>query len=264
MSEPYIIAFSGGSSGRFISYIIWSLLSNNTTDFLMNEENSAHSNKSSWGMGIEGVEDGTDVDIYEKFKFVPESPFNILLTHVFPKFDMIYERYPKAKIIIIIFELSDFIEVKGNSLIKNTLSNNFRCIKEQQEAEMDLEHITKEIFKKNILKKDITQDQIQHILEIWYSRTVNIPRENRKHNKSLVFLDPILNTSYEQLLIIPYQEIYFKNNNGEYVGLKKLEDFSGIKANEITKKNYEKYVKDRDIFIPTKMPWLLKNKTLNN
>lgn len=256
MSEPYIIAFSGGSSGRFISYIIWSLLSNNTTDFLITEENSAHFYEGS--RGIEGVEDCTDIDIYEKFKFVPKSSFNILLTHVFPKFDMIYERYPKAKIIIITFELSDFIEVKGNSFIKNTLSNNFRSIKEQQESEMDLEFITKEIFKKNILKKDITQDQIQHILEIWYSWAVNTPRENRKHIRSLVFLDPILNSSYEQLLIIPYKEIYTKNNN-KYTGLQKLEDFTNIKANEMTQKNYEKYIKNRDTFISNKMPWLLSN-----
>jgi hypothetical protein len=260
MNDSYIIAHEAGTSGRFVGYVLWSLLTDSTDDFQITTVNSAHFYEFSFGADWHNM-DSAGNNIYEEVTFNNDAPVKLIRTHIFPKVDLIYKRFPDTKIILISFTKDDALEVTGNCFYKNCLADEGMDLN----AKYITEKYTRRVFQKNILKEDLTLEQIQIIIETetnWDFFTTN--------NYSL-FLDPKI--SIPNLLILPYQELYLKNNNGEYVGLKKIEDFSGIKANEIIKKNYEKYVKGRDIFISTKMPWLnhgilnipwlLKNKTSN-
>jgi hypothetical protein len=260
MDDSYIIAHEAGTSGRFIGYIIWSLLTNSTDDFQITTVNSAHFYDFFIGTDCHNM-DSAGSNIYEEARFNNDAPIKIIRTHIFPKVDLIAKRFPDTKIILISFTKDDALEVVGNNLYKNCLADEGMDL----QAKNILERTTMRVFQKNILKENLTLEQIQVIVETetnWDFFTTD--------DYSL-FVNPSI--SIPNLLILPYQEIYLKNNNEEYIGLKKLEDFTSIKANETAHKNYEKYVKGRDIFISTKMPWLkhgvlnmpwlLNNKTLN-
>ena len=252
MDDSYIIAHEAGTSGRFIGYILRSLISSSSEDLLLTKENSTHYYYPQYfGVDFTNMEP-TGVNVYEKATFINDATLKVIQTHIFPKVDLIYKRFPDTKIILISFTKDDALEVVGNNFYKNCLADEGMG----PNAKYITEKYTRRVFQKNILKEDLTLEQIQIIIE------TETKWDFFKTDDYSLFLNPKI--SIPNLLILPYQEIYLKNNNGEYVGLKKIEDFSGIKANEITKKNYEKYVKGRDIFISTKMPWLLKNKTLNN
>jgi len=243
MSDPYIVAFEAGSSGRFISYILDSLLSGTNELFLVAKDNSAHLHNSIKGVDFSTCADPNSSNIYQQIKFVYEEPIKILTTHTFPNFDVIYGKYPNAKIIIISFRKLELLEITGNNLYKNLFSCYFQNVYIQHEK---VEKFTKKIFKKNIPKEELTANQIQKIIE-----TMAFWNDSP-------YCEPNI-SQYSNLLILPYHEIYNKNHNDYYIGLQKLEDFIGKSANEGVRENYSKYVKGRDTFISTKMPWLSKN-----
>ena len=241
MSEPYIVSFEAGSSGRFISYIICSLLSGTNEPFLVDEDNSAHIYNSIKGVDFSIHDNTNSNDVYQKIKFVDEENIKFMYTHRFPDFH-IYERYPNAKIVLITFQKTDLLEIKGNDMHKNLFSNYFKNIYYDER----IEHLTKKIFRKSIPGEELTAKQIQKIIEmmvIW---------------DDSLFCEPNIAPS-SNLLILPYHEIYTKNHNDYYIGLQKLEDFTGKAANDGLRENYSNYVKGRDTFISTKMPWLSKN-----
>jgi hypothetical protein len=248
MDNSYIIAYQAGCSGRFIGYILKSLLSSSTEEFLITPENSAHFYDSITGVKFNALDpDSNSSKVYEHVVFKDDAVFKILLTHTFPKIDIISKRFPNTKIIVISFTKEDGLEIIGNSVYKNWLAVN-----EGVNAKTNLEKQTTRLFKKSILKKDLILDQIKIIIE-------DMAYWNVFQTKHLEYISPFLNTtiSYHNLLTLPYREIHTKNENNEYIGLKKLEQLTGITASEIIKKNYEKYVAGRDILISTKMPWLL-------
>lgn len=252
MDNSYIVAYEGGSSGRFIGYMLWALLSNSTEDFQITEENSAHFYDFALGVDFNDVSSNAS-NVYEEITFRDDVSFKILRTHTFPKIDIISKKFPNTKIIVISFTEKDAMEVMGNTVYKNWLSETSL---NDPKSKPTLEKNIRRVFKRNILKENLTLDQIRMIIE-------DLVYWDVLQTTHLEYISPFLNPtiSHPNILIIPYHELYLKNDDGEYVVLKKLEDLTNTKANIITQKNYEKYVKGRDIFIAKKMPWLLKNDT---
>jgi hypothetical protein len=259
MYDPYIIAFASGTSGRFISYIVRSILSNNAEDFLITEQNSAHLYKSNFGTIFNNTSVNAD-EIYEKIDFNFDEPIKILTSHTFPQIDIINKRFSKTKIIVITYEMSDLLEIAGNNFFKNALGDN-HISEVVDNSSRILESMIEKIFLRKIPKENLTQRQVQQIIETmrgWAIKNISLRFEDG------LFYRPNVDILYEHLLILPYNEIYDKTKTGEYIGLQKLEDFMGFRANDITRKNYEKYVKGQENLISTKMPWILKNDIENS
>ena len=280
MDDSYIISFINGSSGRFVKFILYSLLTDYKEEIRMNKENSAHlENFYTGGSEAHKFDKGGDHDtgkivgesIFSLLEFdsdLPKGTPKIFQTHQYPQFDIIQKRLPNTKLIMISVDEDDWIEVVGNTVYKNGISMLIRNNNSEYLAERELNYMPwlKNIYMKVLgvdldlpFKFDIkeTEKIVNYIHSLWKQYKLdNITTSS--------FVNQIENfEKYPNLTIINYKDLYKKTSNGSYVALEKLEKLSNTVANTQTFKNYEKYVIGRDRFIQESMPWLLKEKPNN-
>ena len=272
MTVPYIIAFTQGSSGRFVKYLLYNLLTDSHEDIQNNyQTNSAHGSDD---RRYTGFTESKELDVYnanhednykvwDLFQFddplrEPMAP-KILATHIYPDFERIKNNLgPDVKIIIIAVHPMDLMEV----VINDKLKNYFDVF---QGKSPDTNHpstipdlisrYNKFVGKKYnpmFNKEDIIQigkgcgiETLQYFLsKLWD----NDERWKNSHFDSrlmpyMVSQDNI-DWPADQLLILPYGAIADKID-GEYIWLKKLEKLTGAKANEVTKAAFKKYIDGR-------------------
>ena len=280
MDDSYIISFINGSSGRFVKFILYSLLTNYTEEIRITEENSAHLENFYTGGRASHLVD-TEIDkkrnfdigkspgetIYSFLEFdsgiSPEVP-KIFQTHTYPEFEIIQRRLPNTKIVLINLEEDDWLEVIGNSVYKNAIAlltdrdNGIQLTEHQNNYLAWLRGAYLKVVGVDInlpFKYDINETKkiVYYIHELWK----NHKNENITTSS---FINPIADfKKYSNLTLISYKDLYTKTNDGNYIALNKLEKMSNKIANEQTFKNYEKYVNGRTKFIQTKMPWLTGN-----
>ena len=284
MDDSYIISFINGSSGRFVKFILYSLLTDYKEEMRMNTENSAHLENFYTGARIgHGVDSTLDKKrnfdigkspgetIYSFFKFdsdIPAGVPKIFQTHTYPEFDLIERRLPDTKVILINVEEDAWLEVVGNSVYKNAIAllndrdNGIQLTEHQTNYLLWLRNVYLKVVGVDIdlpFTYDIkeTEKIVYHIHDLW--------RKHKNENITISsYINPIADfEKYPNLTLINYKELYEKTGNGSYVGLEKLERISRNVANEQTFKNYEKYVNGREKFVQKNMPWLSGNSTVN-
>ena len=284
MDDSYIISFINGSSGRFVKFILYSLLTDYKEEMRMNTENSAHLENFYTGARIgHGVDSTLDKKrnfdigkspsetIYSFFEFdldIPAGVPKIFQTHTYPEFDLIERRLPDTKVILINVEEDAWLEVVGNSVYKNAIA----LLNDRDNGIQLTEHQTNYlVWLKNVYLKVVgvdidlpftydikeTEKIVYYIHDLW-------KKYKNENIKISGFINPIADfEKYPNLTLINYKELYEKTGNGSYVGLEKLERISRNVANEQTFKNYEKYVNGREKFVQKNMPWLSGNSTVN-
>ena len=117
MNDPYIVAFPAGSSGRFVAYILYSLLSNTSEPFLVEEDNSTHLFNSMIGVDFSTCSNPNNHDIYHKESLTVNSPELFLKS--FKNIELIKE--PKINLFFKIG--ATLIRKKINEKIKDILLN---------------------------------------------------------------------------------------------------------------------------------------------
>lgn len=228
----YIISFFPGTSGKLIAQVLWRMINDIDETIAFTPENSAHVSypwENSWSHP-----DSTDPNIpgpriYDKIAL---NDISIFATQMYPDFDVIRDRLPDSKLIIISVGEDDLKEIAFNHITKNTkVSNHYRTKFEQSGAKLDDQFWQSLIKQRQIdllrwykLKQDDT-DLYRNFSKYY---RVNVPED---------FID--------RVLIIKYSELY-EMTGDSYVALEKLEHFTGRKATELVKHSYIQYVKNRE------------------
>lgn len=112
--DPILVAFTQGTSGRFISTISYMLVNDLNKEIKWNDVNNAHT-----------------VDIDEKIwllttpsLFVNKKSWKIKFTHEYPDFDLIKSKIPNCRFILIGFTEDNITEIIFNHYFKNKLDIN--------------------------------------------------------------------------------------------------------------------------------------------
>jgi hypothetical protein len=276
-NHPYFISFTQGSAGRLVKYLLYNLLTNSSDELdihpITNSTHLSDKRYSGYGYDMYATSDLEDPnngipacrnDIWNIIKFDnPPRDFiapKIFATHVFPNFKLIRERLgPDVKFIIITINPKDLIEVVLNDKLKNYYD---LITGISHDTPLLASVITQELIKRydrflgkqypgTFVKEDIIQIAksltMEH-LEYFLSKATDTPCTHDADADSRIgtYMNtpPVTDYPMNQVLYLPYNEIATYNNNG-HLWLKKLEKFTGKKANEVTKESYQKYLNGR-------------------
>ena len=284
MSDSYIISFINGSSGRFVKFILYSLLTDYKEEIRMNKENSAHlENFYTGAKNAHLIDTRLDKEknfdtgkseketIYSFLEFdtdVPAGVPKIFQTHTYPEFETIQKRLPDTKLILINLEEDDWLEAVGNCVYKNAIAllndrdNGVELTDHQNNylawlKDVYLERLGIDLTLPFTYDIDETEKIVYHIHNLWKMYKL-------KTIKTSGFINPIADfKKYPNLTVINYKDLFKKTPSGSYVALETLEKLSNTVANEQTFKNYEKYVNGRNRLVQESMPWILKEKPNN-
>lgn len=272
MIDRYIVSFEAGTSGRFVCSIVWNLINNFDFEYEFTDTNSAHL-RGPWIESIEYIDSENKLNniksnpslvnhpnVYGNIHFTDNNisshnqySSGLLQTHTYPNFDIISQRIPNAKIIIIAFEENDIIEI-----ILNTLYKNF----------FDLSIVSGwlEPFKKS---NHLLYDKLINMCDIYHT-TNSLPNIDYMRNicieyckyfitnpvfnkKSPFYIDNNINIDTNNTLILPYKELFTKSKTG-YIGLDKISNFTKKQISYNTFLSYKKYVDGRNYFLKNAMP----------
>lgn len=276
-NHPYIIAFTQGSSGRFVKYLLTNLLTNSSLELntcpITNSTHVSDRRYTGYVYNRVKLEDGavdwgqSSSDIWHVINFddpplEPGAP-KIFATHRFPDFKTIKERFgPNVKFIIVTIEPKDLVEVVINDKLKNyydMLSGTSRDNRGHPILMKELirryERFVGKHYPLTFVKEDIIQIgkslAIEHLTYFLSKATNCLDHQDQDAETRLetyMNLPPITEYPMDQVLLLPYSEIATKVDDG-YVWLKKLEQFTNKKANEITQQSYQNYINGRNELI---------------
>jgi len=259
----YVVSFRGGTSGRFISNLLWMMVHDTPFELTFTKENSAHDH-SPWcrTWGDHGYR-YNDVDVYDFWSFtIPEK--GILATHTYPDFDTIRKRMPGSRIILITFNKDDLLEIVTNMIYKNYIEQVRNFIK----------YNDKKTFISKVSTKDYERFYVTHMK--MYGKAMCLD-ESLIDNRE--FIDTIIYVKYDHLfngfeqdemfkdnqdslnsddtLVVKYSDI-FKQENESYVVLTQLRKFLNVSTSEETDRAvdtaYKKYVSNRVDFLRNNLP----------
>ena len=126
--DPLIVAFSPGTSGRFICAISHMMTYNLTNNIKWTEENSAHNYEYYYDVYWTGApahlnNNKNFVNTHLIYKYLHLTTYQIMPTHAYPNFKLIEERNINCKIIIIGWCKDNFTEIAFNNVKKNNTIN---------------------------------------------------------------------------------------------------------------------------------------------
>ena len=249
MNDTYIVSFVAGTSGRFLANILWNMINHSTTETKYTMFNSAHYEKpwtENWDVklnepSIEWSVNGPTA--YNIFNFT--SNIGIMTSHTYPDWDVIRERFPKTKIILVTYDEDDIPEIVGNLMYKNGFDLFFADKNRKSMTFNSICEIYKELFNEEFKEQDLTLYKLEQIfnkmLDFWKPKMLSWVK----------FMDsPVPTDLVDRTLIIPYKDIYNSST------LDALIDLTGHPINDKIKKSYDVYVENRDKLIKEKMPWI--------
>ena len=274
--DVYIISFAQGSSGRFVKFLLYNLLTDSSDELDVHPiTNSTHQADRYTGYTYNednqdgGAKDWSDSrhDIWHMLEFdnPPREPGipKIFHTHRFPDFNVIRSRLgPNVKFIIITIDPFDLIEVVINNKLKNyydVITGVSPDTKGHPAIMRTLvKHYLKFLGKRyplQFVKEDIIQIAkgiaMEHLAYFLSKATTTGNFQDRDvENRigpymSYMNVSPVIEYPMDRVLFLPYHALYAYQNDS-YVWLKKLEDFTGKTANAVTKESYQTYIDGRN------------------
>jgi hypothetical protein len=206
--QHYIVSFLAGSSGRFISSIVWNMINEIDQVIEFTDVNSAH-NESPWEPSWHhpSAESSRDNEIYNGLEFIGDC--GLLATHTFLDYEVMRRNLLNVKAILITIDRRDIEEISHNTVVKNGNSP------------------------KNIPRR---AKEFNHAFYIEKSPTRLIYK----------FYEPnIPEDLTDRILTIQYSEIY-KEVDGSFVALEKLKSFTGKECPPNAFSSYQQYVTNRN------------------
>lgn len=230
--ESYIISFFPGTSGKLIAQVLWRMINGIDEEILFTPQNSAHVSypwETSWSHPLTKDPNVAGPNMFDELSFQSKG---ILATQMFPNFDVLADKLPNTKVIVIQVEEQDLKEIAFNHITKNSMvSANYKKKAEERGYILD------DDFWDNVLK----ERQIDLIR--WYK--LNQDDTDLYRNFSKYYRVSIPEQYLDKALIIKYNEIY-KPQEDSFVALQKLEDFVGRKAGKLVSASYTTYVENRN------------------
>jgi hypothetical protein len=121
--NPLIVSFAPGTSGRFISAISYMLQHNLSENIIWTEDNSAHNftkfTECYWINAPEELVNNQFLNSTLIYQYLNLKAGSIMPTHAYPEFELIKQKIPNCKIIIIGYDSNNLSEVILNRIKKN-------------------------------------------------------------------------------------------------------------------------------------------------
>jgi hypothetical protein len=231
-NQSYIISFFPGTSGKFIAQVLWRMINDLDDEIVFTPENSAHVSypwQNSWMHPTTDDPNNAGTDIFKELTF---SGSGILATQMYPEFNVINDRLPNTKLIIIAVEEDDLLEIAFNHITKNTMvSQHYRGKLESKGHELN-----NDLWKQLIIERQID-------LKRWYKLNQN--DTDLYGNFSKYYNVYVPEDFLDNTLIIKYSDIY-KEQGDSFVALEKIKEFAGKEANQSVIESYNTYVMNRN------------------
>ena len=256
IKDSYIVAFRAGSSGRFISNILYGIITESMgSNFKLSQYNSTHLDTKHGGTfklintsltSPSFPSNFSHKYFYENFMFTQDP--GIVHTHTPPTYSVIKERYPETKIIIISFTENDQNEIIYNSFLKNGLedleNNDFKPDNPDSRLFCKIYY---KFFGEYYNGQKLSIDQKRKILE---------EVENFMNYDPMIayYKNPQIAEDYiDKTLVIMYDDIV---HNSDKI-IEQLQKFSGKTNVDISiKEYYNAYLEGRKKLIEQHMPWV--------
>jgi hypothetical protein len=268
-SEPYVIAFPAGAAGRFVQYLLYNLLTDEQDELETTPSvNSSHPSNRYTGHTCLNT---NDPDVWNSFvfdinpkRFAPK----IMHSHIFPNFSLIRDRLgPAVKIIIITVDLDSILEVTINDKVKNyhdlvqgiwPKPNVEKEFYENQMFQMNMQYerflgkpfpgvfVLDDTIQ---LGKNMAFEVMKYLTKSLSGVALGAPVESFEYEerlKNFVFLPNEIDYPKEQILILPFNELFSHGDDGKFVWLNKLEAFTNKQADAVTIDGYQKYIDGRN------------------
>lgn len=209
-----MLSFHAGTSGRFLTTVLWYMMNHIDEVIPFSENNSAHVIRPWEGQNTYRLSswDCNAKDVYKDIEWINPG---IIATHTYPDFEELQHNpnLANVKVILILVDEDDYEEVAHNCFVKNSEL-------EPQYPEDTLLHRFK---RQNELK---LKDQFSWMYN--YTDASLIPESLK-----------------DRILIVKYKELY-EEVDGSYVALEKLKALLGTDILPNTFKSYQTYVNNRN------------------
>jgi hypothetical protein len=265
--KNYIVSYAPGSSGRFLTAVLFKTVNQNNTPVILTPENSGHNERENEiEFGYYPLEKYSNLHplLYHELKrFEKNDVIPVFTTHAFPAFNVIERRseeFTGTRFINISYEEDDEDVLIANTIIKFTVPHIkiFNINNKNQPQFFGIRYLLSE-FKKTY-GYEITSDNVSTIDTI--KKLCDIERKRQvKHETEIVkFKHPnnIPESFKDRTLVIKYKDIFIKTKTS-YVALEQLSNFVGLVIPDKVMKSYTDYVNTQPIIINTYTPWLSKS-----
>ena len=257
MDNTYFVGFLQGTSGRFISSIMWSLLNDLDTSTPYSDFNSAHlETRCCLNWVTTDLPDPTwDKECYQLIDFnngktnLNPNGIRLFYAHVYPDFETIFSRFSDAKVVVVGIDESDYLEIAGNYLFKNAIEKTCGCFKDVLPYRIKFYY--QMLYNKECEDShEFTKNEIFEIVNLNQKKMHSVPY-------ALAYAETHIPEKFSKnVLFIKYNDIYAQNEHGDYIGYEKLKQFTNCAGNQIIEENYKNYVKGREKFLQTHLPWI--------
>ena len=250
MGDTYIVAFKAGSSGRLVANLIWGLITESVHEYHLTDFNSTH-NFTPYATSFDISEVPVNNRIYSSpetykyFKFT-NNP-GIITLHAYPDFDVIRQRFPTTKIVIVSYSNENLSEITGNSLIKNGIEALLRGSTPCNDT-MFFSSTYKSIFGEDFNGQEIPLNERRSIFNKYQDRV-----SHEFYNSK--FVNPVIPDDFlDKTLILSYDDLC----NDKCETLNKLYKLTNSSPKSNITELYEGYLQGRNRLIESCMPWVDK------
>ena len=195
----------------------------------------------------------THPKIYNEFKFEYYNyklyNFNhvgLLHTTKYPDFEVVFNRYPNTKIIIISLDEDDKLEITTNIVYKKWLTTKLEKLQpfdrmQVQTAYMD--YYGKALESIDNLEKEFVDFFIKKIYNTL---------EKKSYFTS--YVDPIIPKEHEEKILVIKHKDFFTKKDEQYLGLENLSTFINQPVNEDITYKYNSAIEKREVFVKKHLP----------
>jgi len=265
----YVVCYPAGSSGRFLSTVIYKMINGVNETIITTDENSAHleqENKIITGYTL--VKNNNHPFVFKEMirdKLTDVTP--VFSTHAFPKFKIISSSsaFDETKFIQIGYDEDDYRELVANVVIK-ALIPQIKTVLESKNGLADYKHkiyfhASTHVFLtfKNIYGYEITLDNlmdvdtIKNLYEIEYARRTSNEIEGVKFKYPINIPDDFK----DRTIVIKYKDIFtWARTIRSYIALEQLKNFIGLPVPSSIMDSYANYVNNQPIILNKYVPWL--------
>lgn len=248
--ETYIVAFTPGTSGRLIANFVWSMISGIDYDYKLTKYNSTHNfTPFALSYDLSSLPKSNRLffhkhpDVYRYLKFITNK--GVFISHIFPNFDILREKFPNTKLVLITWQEKDYLEIMGNIIFKNMIEE-FERGKHDPFFKILVQKI-KNISLENLDLNLLTSEDYKNMCLLEAKRV-------QAENFNSGYMNPVIPEDFtSKTLILEYDQIC----NNSQLTLKLLEKFVGRSYNTNIVDLYSQYLKGRKNLMKKYMPWLL-------
>lgn len=241
--EGYFVCYTAGTSGAFVASLVAQIVNNTQRPFAFTMNGNSHANMLDANGGLDWGKAPSPISseyFYKNiFTFDSRLPM-VMQSHIMPAWNILEERWPGFKAVIITHTIKDLDEIAANLFYKYYYDD-FEV--SAKNAFMDIIMQNQTIFGRIIQHpSELSEDEIKVFMKILVY-----------HKLTDGYVYPKVPEKYlDSTLLLPYKDVVTDKNKT----IDALTKFLGKPAPQITYDNYEAYLEYQNKLINEKASWL--------